>query len=272
MLEVITEPLDAHHDAEAALADPSRGPNLATTRILADPTGVLERLRRTVAAEYGRGRWVLARCEAEKADARAHLAAMRQARDPGTRAESVWLFLNALSGLLAVARLRRPTTRRTLTLLRDLLAEAGRPDLHEASLELFGSAAMSREEVRNALDESVAAFDRSVEVYHTPTPYGFTIRAHLRPYLAEGAREMIDEGSHREAVFWIAALAGESYLVLQNDAPEVEKPRYAARRAALHAALGYDSPVTWNGRVAAAGRLMRRIFPIADAFAARHPD
>jgi hypothetical protein len=85
----------------------------------------------------------------------------------------------------------------------------------------------------------VAASPRRVEGHHTPTPYGFTIRPHLRPYLAEASQEMIDEGNHREAMFGIAALAGESYLVLQNDAPDGEKPEFAAQLQTMYAALGY---------------------------------
>ena len=76
-----------------------------------------------------------------------------------------------------------------------------------------------------------------MEVYQTPTPYGFTIRPHLRPYLAEATREMIDEGNHR-AMYWITALAGRSYLVLANDAPDAEKPLFAAQYEAMLVALG----------------------------------
>ena len=49
MLEVILQDLDVHQHAEAVLADPSRGPNLATTQILADPTGILVPLHQVVA-------------------------------------------------------------------------------------------------------------------------------------------------------------------------------------------------------------------------------
>src|SRR4051794_24758058 len=41
MLEVDTAKLEAHQNAESVLADPSHGPNMATTQILADPTGTL---------------------------------------------------------------------------------------------------------------------------------------------------------------------------------------------------------------------------------------
>ena len=275
MLEVMSKNLADHRDAEAVLADPSHGPNMATTRILADPTGILEPLRQAVAADYGRRRWIQARCEAEKVSAEKQLTAMRQASNPTDGQEllwPVWGLLNALSGLLAVAQLERPTTRRTLALLGDLLDKQGRSDLREAALAVWGSAHMSRADVQAMLDQSVVAFERSVEVYQTPTPFGFSIRAHLLPYLTEATQEMIDEGNHREATFWIMTLVTEAYLVLQNDAPDAEKPEFAAQLQAMLAALGYTSAEAWAERVAAAERLTREIYPIADALVALHPE
>ncbi len=274
MLEVISLDLKAHQDAEAILSNPSHGPNMATTQILADPTGILTPLQRKVAADYGRRRWILARCEKEKVSAEKHLAAMRVASTPQERLDSVWAFLSALSGLLAVAQLKRPTTRRTLALFGELLDEQGRSDLHEAALTLFGSAHISREDVQAMLDRSVGAFDRSVEVYKTLTPYGFTIRPHLRPYLSEASQEMIDEGNHREAMFWITALAGESYLVLQNDAPDAEKSGFTAELHTMHASLGYAdvSDDAWAERVASAEHLAQEIYRMADALAALRPE
>ncbi|MDQ5825260.1 MAG: hypothetical protein M3441_13790 [Chloroflexota bacterium] len=275
MLEVIAKKLEAHRDVEAVLADPSHGPNMATTQVLADPTGVLVPLQQAVAAQYGRRRWIRARCEAEKAAAEQQLAAMRQLSSPIDGQEAlwpVWLLLNALSGLLAVAQLKRPTTRRTLALLGGLLDEQGRPHLHEIALTVWGAARMSRADVQAMLDQSVVAFDRSVEVYRTPTPYGFTIRGHLRPYLIEATQEMIKEGRHREATFWIMALATESYLVLQNDAPDAEKPVFASQLQAMLADMGYTSDEAWAERVDSAERLAREIYLIADALVELHPE
>ena len=164
MLEVITKDLAAHQDVESVLADPSHGPNMATTQILADPTGILVPLRQAVAAAYGQRRWIQARCAVETATAEQQLAAMRQVFNFSHSQEPlwpIWLVLNALSGLLAVAQLKRPTTRRTLALLGELLDEQGRADLHEAALKVWGSAHMSRANVQAMLDQSVAVFDRS---------------------------------------------------------------------------------------------------------------
>ncbi len=271
MLEVISKNLADHQDAAAVLANPSAGPNLATTQILADPTGILVPLRQAIAAEYGRRRWIQARCAAEKASAEEGLAAMRQAATPAERMIAVRVFLGALSGLLAVAHLKRPTTRRTLTLLRALLHADERPDLHEAALTVMGSAHLSRADVQALLDQTVRAFDRAVEVYQTPIPYGFTLRPHLRPYYVAATLEMIDEGQHREAMFWIACL-DTAYLALQNDAPAAEKPAFAAQLHTMYAALRYASTPAWAERVEAAERVAREIYQIADYHAALHPE
>jgi hypothetical protein len=271
MLEVISKNLDAHQDAEAVLADPSAGPNLATTQILADPTGILAPLHQAVAAGYGHRRWIQARCGAEKASAEEWLGAMRRATTPAERLDAVRVFLGALSGLLAVAQLRRPTTRRTLTLLDELLTAQGRPDLHEAALTLMGAADLSRAEVEALLDQFVTAFDRAVMVYQTPVPFGFAIRPHLRPYYIDATVEMLDEGRHREAVYWITCL-DTAYFVLQNDAPEGEKPGFDAQFQAMYAALGFTSAATWAERVSTAERLAPEISRLADALVAGYPE
>jgi hypothetical protein len=271
ILEVITLDLAAHQSAQASLANPSQGPNLATTQILADPTGILVPLQKAVAAEYGRRRWVQARCDAEKATVEKFLPAMRQASTPQEMLDSVRPFLSGISGLLAVAQLKRPTTRRTLTLVREILEGHGRPDLNEAVLTLMGSAQMSRAEVEAIHAQIVVAFDRAAEVYQTPIPYGFAMRAHIRPYYVEATQEMIDEGNHREAMYWISC-QDTAYLALQNDAPDAEKEFFAAQFQALHAALGYTSASAWAARVEAAEPLAQEIYRIADADVALHPE
>lgn len=271
LLEVIWLNLAAHHDAEAVLANPSHGPNMATTQILADPTGILEPLRQAVAADYGRRHWIAARAAAEQASAERGLAAMREAATPAERLDAARAVLGMLSGLLAVAQLARPTTRRTLTLLRDLLDAQGRPDLHEAALTLMGAAHLSRAEVQALLDQTARAFDRAVTVYQTPVPYGFTMHPHLRPYHIDGTQEMIDEGNHREAVFWITCL-DTAYFVLENDAPEAEKPEFAAQFQAMYTTLGYSSAEVWAERVDTAARLAPEIYRIADALVSGYPE
>jgi hypothetical protein len=75
-------------------------------------------------------------------------------------------------------------------------------------------------------------------------------------------------------MFWISALAGESYLVLQNDAPNSEKAEFAAQQQAMHAALGYadTSAEAWAERVGSAEHLAQEICSIAGVLAALNPE
>ncbi|HEY1013831.1 MAG TPA: hypothetical protein VGE07_14060, partial [Herpetosiphonaceae bacterium] len=215
--------------------------------------------------------WVRARCAAEETAAAGALEAMRQAATPAERLDAVRSMLMALSGLVAVAQLRRPTTRRTLALMHELLVPAGRADLHERALAVMGSADLGAAQVERLLADALAAFDRAVVVKRTPVPYGFAIQAHLRPYYLAGSREMIDQGLHREAMFWIACL-DPAYHILANDAPPAEQPAFAAQFAALCAALGYDSDAAWPARVEAAALLTGEIAALAATLSGQHPE
>lgn len=270
MLEVIIRAVDAHRDVEATLASPSSAPNIAATTILVDPDGRLSRFQAAVRERYTEPRWVRARVEAEKRDALANLEAMRAVSIPTDGINHLWLLLNALSGMLAVAGLERPTTRRSLALMHDLLHAAGRSDVHEQALAVWGSNRMTRDDVLVLLGRAALAFDRAAEVYHTPTPMGFTLKPHLRPYLVEASHEMIDQGLHREATFWIEAVAGEAYLTLLHDAPDAEKPLFAAHERLMFDALGYTTSAAWQGRTDAAHALALVFFAVADTMVESH--
>jgi hypothetical protein len=271
ILEVIWKHIDDHRDVEALLANPSAGPNLATTQLLADPTGIVAPVQQAVAAAYTHRRWVQARVEAEKRMAQDGLANMQAAATPQDRLNAVRDFLGAISGLLAVAQLKRPTTRRTLALLHDMFVEQDRLDLNEAALIVMGSAELSRAEIETLMAQIMIDFDRAVEVYQTPIPYGFAVAAHIKPYYVEGTREMIEAGLHREAMYWVACL-DTVYLILANDAPEAEKPMFAAHFDALQSALNNTSAEAWSARVYTATRLAEEAYQMADVLVALQPE
>lgn len=272
MLEVSDTDLASFTDVERTLANPSSAPNIAATTILADPLAIIAPYQAAVRTDFARRRWIAARVEAEKESAREQLAAMRRATVPTDAVNDLWLLFYALSGMLAVAALDRPTTRRTMALIHDLLVREGRDDLNEQALAIWGAAHLDRDDVRAMLLTTTRAYDDAVRVRATPTPMGFTIEAHLRPYLVEASEEMIAEGLHREATFWIQAMAGEAYLILANDAPDADKPRYAAELRHIYDTLGYDTLDAWHTRTDRAEQLTATLFALADTLVERHPE
>jgi len=137
---------------------------------------------------------------------------------------------------------------------------------------VMGSGHMTRLQVKAYLQEATRAFDRAVEVYQTPVPYGFKLHSHVRPYLVEGTQEMICPGQHREAMYWIPIFHWISNLALQNDAPEKEKTRFQVGFDRLLDDMGLGTLEDWAARAEQARALAEEIFQVADEIVAQNPD
>jgi hypothetical protein len=260
-----------YHPPESVLANPHIAPNLAVDSILSDPTGLLKKTHQVVAKELARRRWVVARSDYEKKRALGHLEQLSQADSPFEALLQLWWFASFLSGLVAVASLKLPTHRKALVLMKELLQSQDRLDLHEELLTVLGYADMSREKVGFYLQECTVAFDRAVAVKRGPSFWGFKLRPHIRPYVIEGAQEMIDEGHHREAMYWIEAFFVIALAVIQNDAPQEEKPRFQATFGRLLADRGLRTPDDWGSRLRQARSLADEVFKVADDIVEHNP-
>jgi hypothetical protein len=272
ILECASASINGYRSPQVVLADPGLAPNLLTDSILSDPAGMLGELHRAVKKDYARRKWVLARCDHEKTRVLGHLEALGKARSPGVFSMHLGQLVNFLSGLIAVAYLQMPTHRRCLILSRALLARAGRPQLHETVLDVFGCVHMDRSQVEAVHRSAITAFDRAVEVYRTPCPYGFKLQSHVRPYFVAATQAMIDEGYHREAMGWIWFVHWVANTALQNDAPAAEKSRFQAGFDDLLRELGLLAPEDWPSRLREARALVDTVFGIADMVVEGHPD
>jgi hypothetical protein len=82
---------------------------------------------------------------------------------------------------------------------------------------------------------------------------------------------MIDEGHHREAMFWIEAFWTLALMAIQNDAPEEEKPRFQAAFERLLDDVGLRTPADWQSRLQKAGKLTEEVFKVADEIVDGNP-
>lgn len=263
ILEVGFRNVDEYASPAVVLADPTLA-NLAYAPILTDPLGILSELQYEVAREFARPKWVRARCLAAQGRVGSLIGMMRQAPNPVEAIGASWHMWESLTEVLAMARLRAGTYRRTFTLLKELLQQEGRVDLHEAALTLLGSRQMSRAQVEAYLHESALLFDRALEVKSSPGPYTYKLHAYVRPYLVEGAQEMVDEGNHREALYWILATHVVGADTLARDAPEDERPEHATRTGRMIAELGWLAPEERDAKALHAQALAQQIFALAD--------
>lgn len=267
LLECGTLSIEQYCSPEKVLANPELACNLAVNSILSDPTTFLLPLHTLVAREYTCQKWVRARCAYEKQLVTESLEALQQALSPFERDEAIFHLLSVilyLSGLLAVARLRPPTYRRSLVLLRTLLSEQRRADLHEEALSILGYGNLTRQQVESYLQDCALAFDRALVVKQGPFPFDYKYHPHLRPYIIAGSEEMILEGYHREAMFWVHSFLKFSTTALQLYAPPAEIPHFQANLEYLVQELGLSTSEELLSRFQRAEELTRNIFALAD--------
>jgi hypothetical protein len=224
---------------EQVVSDPLESQSFRSPCVLADPTGTLTPIQQAVAEHFTEREWLEARCGALKQQIAGILAneALSASMPHMVR------LLALIPYLIANVRLKGPTNRRAYCQLRDILHADNREDLFESIMALNDLRPISREEVEVRLQESLRAFDRAVEVFKTPFFSQHRIHSYTRPYVEAGAREMIEQGYHREAMSWIIWHHVIANVVIQTDAPEEEKRELQETYDRLYG----DSPA-WYGR------------------------
>jgi hypothetical protein len=269
MLEVGFIGLDEHRDAEDILARPDRAGTMAKTRILADPMGILTPLQLEVRRSYTEPQWIAARCRVEKQALLDGLDAMLGPPVPLPRFFALVQVVFSMAGLLAVARLEMPTSRRALIRLKQHLDEEERADVYAEILDMCGVATLTSTQVRTFHSDMMSAFDRAVEVKRTVLPYSFKFEIHTRSYANEAIVEMIDEGFHREAAFYLGLPYGGANNIIQHDAPEAERAEVQAGYDNFLESLDLIQPRDWSRRIKQARTCADEVIHIVESHEAR---
>jgi hypothetical protein len=251
---------------EVVLADPVIASHMSVPSIVSDPTSFLTRLHEVVMQEYARRKWVQARCEAEKREAfgMLEMAAHFPDPDPISAFELLGYAGTYVAAVLSLASLKAITGRRSYIQMRHILECWGRTDLYERLLKIVGIRQTSREQAERYLQDASEAFDLAVKVKRTPHLFGHKIYAHLRPYLVEGTKEMMDEGYYCEAMGWTMAFYGASMQIIQTDAPSQLTPNMQAKFDECMSRFALDGTVSWEIRIEEAKAIFREIFMLAD--------
>lgn len=264
--------VELYHRAETLLAHPGLAPHLAVNSVLHDPNGLIGAVQPIIARDYMHRHWVVERCEAEKREALDVLKLLEQAETIDDSMIALYMLVGMpLCGLLAVAMLQVPTHRGCLALAHKVLWHCKRPELHEALLDLLGCATLSRTQVEHWLEPAATAFDRAVAVKRSPSPFGFKLQPYIRPYLVEGARELIEAGLHREAMWWL----GLGYFVcnaaIQNDGNVDERHYYQAQFHTFLGSLATETTAERQARAIRARYLTDVLFALSDELITYNP-
>lgn len=222
--------------------------------ILHDPAGRLAVLQRQVAAVADRPEWVRRRVAEVRTKVTTGLDALTAGADPeASLARQVigWVFPASLpTVMLLVAARRPPTVRRRYLRCRELLTADGVPCLagglrgsHRSPLELYedllgvlGCREVAATQVRHHLDALADTLRVTARHAETSFPFSSDLRPDTWHLTLDGSAELVRDGWHREAVWWLLAGYARCLLVLAADAPGLvadHEPRLAAAAADL---------------------------------------
>ena len=272
ILECILSASSRYRSAEDILTTPGLACNLQKNSVIVDPYGELGRLHQAVAEGFAKRQWVGRRAGSGVKSAMASIALMQRARNPVEAVHGLCEFVMYCSECITVAHLEAPTHRRSLANLSVTLGgTAEERALHEEILAAFGTAQLSEAQVRGFLQQCTEAFDRAIAVKRTPVPFDWKLDPCIRDYLEKGTLEVIDEGLHRESIFWIALFFAISTIAIQQDGAPEEKALYAGRFKAFLDALGIGSPAAVEQRIAQCLALHAKVAAYVEHFVATSP-
>lgn len=257
--------------SESMLALPDKAGHFVGNRILADPHRRLSRLQDDVAASFNQRRWVQQRVASSLASAKSALAGLRAASDAveALRALSD-LILYASAGLM-VAHLAPPMHRRALVDLKTLLEMHGGAGLHGRILATLGSQDLDASETRRLLGYCLAAFDRGLAVKRQPVPSGWVLVPCLRAHLQDGTLALIDQGAHREGIFWLLRFLHVAITAVRQDGSPQDQVVHGTHLMRFLAALGLDSASALRERVHRGESLVAEIERYTTAFVETSP-
>lgn len=271
LLEVTYLAADLLRSPESVLGHYHLAGGLSTESVILDPSGQLTALQAAVSRHYARRRWVRRRCEHARTRVLEQLDGLRSS-DPLSRQVMAWLFgAGVTTHVLLVAGLRNPTVRRRYAATRELLTDYGRLDYYEPLLALLGCAGMARERVEEHLTALAGAFDAAAAAIRSPFPFATDVCTLARPTAIDGSRELIEQGQHREAIFWVAVTYTRCMQVLEADAPADVSERHGAGYRRLLADLGAGSPAAVRERAERTREHLPRVWALAEAIMAANP-
>jgi hypothetical protein len=258
-------------DPEAVLGSYHLAPAFRVDSVIADPSGDLRALQRTVARSFADLRWVRKRCR----DAIGHSERFLAHLDPSTPWHdqvTCWLFgTGVMAHVLLVAALHNPTVRLRYQAVRHVLEDYGMPEIHEDLLLHLCPSELGADQAEQMVADLAHVFDVAAAAARSRFPFSADITAHGRPVAVDGARRLIAAGEHREAVFWIIATYARCQRILDTDGSDADRQACSVRFSSALSKVGIGSGADLAARAEAVARSLPALFRVAERIMATNP-
>jgi hypothetical protein len=137
---------------------------------------------------------------------------------------------------------------------------------------MLGCAQLSPSRVESHLDALVDVFDATKAIIETPIFFASDISDIGRSIAIDGSRKLIEQGDHREALFWIVATYSRCQKVLSSDAPVEMQDQFSLGYRRLLADLGITSDADLHQRGEEVKDFLPQIWEVAEAIMSVNPE
>ncbi|UCC17840.1 MAG: hypothetical protein JSU58_04630 [Dehalococcoidales bacterium] len=242
-----------------------------TPNVILDPSGQLTQFQKAVSTQYARRHWVYRRCE----DAKNHslnYARLLTKQTTFPQQVSFWIFATGVTThILLTAGLKNPTVRTRYLAVRELLIEYGHLEFYETLLEMLGCTGIDRALVEHHLAALTAVFDAAKAVIKTPIPQSSDISDPGRSVAIDGSWELIENGNHREVIFWMVVTYARCQWILNNDATAELQKIFSPGFYELLADLGITSYEDLRQRTKRIEDFIPQVWTRAEAIISANP-
>ncbi|MFW6269132.1 MAG: hypothetical protein ACOC4G_03530 [Bacillota bacterium] len=239
--------------------------------IILDPDGELTEIQKVVADNFTKEKWVYKRCEHAKNKILNKFEVKRVDSFPDQ--VNSWLFPAGITThVLLTAGLKNPTVRKRYVAVRRLLKEYNQMNFYEELLGLLGCVDTSKEMVKDHLEQLTQVFDKAKKIIKSPFFFASDISDLARPISIEGSWDLIEQGFHREAVFWIVATYSRCQKIfIEDGSREIEKWSEKRYRDLL-SSLGISSFSDLKDREKQVKDFVPSVWEVAEEIIKKNPD
>jgi hypothetical protein len=250
ILEVGYASLQSLLETEVILGDYHRANEFRKPTALVDPEGTLTKIQTDIGSRFAERPWVLMRCQHAKLRVKNWLDGTKSRVSLHDRVTSVFFAAGVTTHILLVANLSNPTVRRRYASCYELLKGRDEMDLHCRLLSTLGSRDLTRDQVMDHMNDVGNAFDQACYLLTSPYKFAADMTAQTRSIAIGGSLEMIDEGRHCEAMFWILAVYSRSRAVISIDGAKEDLPNFDKGYWRVLRSLGIESESDLQKRAA----------------------
>jgi len=260
-----------YESIEKVLGNPEIAHHLTLDSIVDDPFDYLSTLQIGVRAGYCDPFWIAERIDYERRgldaafDLRAPAGEMFGPAGEMTILGYTTTFAKAV---LDVGSLHAPRIGSRLGVnLGARLETLGRTELFDETLMFLGIEPVSSTTVAWWLERGSVLFDEAVAMRKSPHPFQHKLYPHLRPHFVDSCRRMIDEGHHREAMWWLMPFIEATTDILLVDGPADRKQGIADTQSEFLQLLNFTDPAARDAKYAQARACYERYFALAEELA-----